>query len=209
MTAPLRAGDRGGRADSTPEGSARDDGALTARVRAGDAAAFQVLFDAHFNGLAGYVRGYVKDMAVAEEVVQDLFFRVWESRGTFALRTSAASYLYSAARNQALLSVRRARREQLWAHELAHREPEFAESADAATRWNETAAAISRAIDALPPRCRAVFLMSRGHGLSTADVAMALGMSPKSVEQQIWRALVTLRKHLSPFLHREPQKSQL
>ncbi len=209
MTVPLLVGDRGSRGDPAPEGLARDDGALAARVRAGDVVAFKVLFDAHFNGLVGYVRSYVKDTAVAEEVVQDLFFRVWESRETFALRTSAASYLYSAARNQALLSVRRARRHDAWVHELAHRDPEFAESADAAARWNETAVAISRAIDALPPRCRAVFLMRRGHGLSAADIATALGMSPKSVEQQIWRALVTLRKHLSPFLHREPKKRRL
>jgi RNA polymerase sigma-70 factor (ECF subfamily) len=62
------------------------------------------------------------------------------------------------------------------------------------------AEAIRRAIDALPDRCRQIFLLSREKYLSYAEIAEVLGISVKTVETQMWRALKSLRKSLAPYL---------
>ncbi len=169
------------------------------RVRAGDSAAFEAMFYAHYAGLRAFIVGYVKDPDVADDVVQDLFLRVWRQRVTFALHGTAKTYLYATARNCALGHLARRRVERAWAVELAYRDPPSAEPADAVARERETAVAIAHAIDALPSQCKMVFLLRRSHGLTTAEIAQVLNLAPKSVEQYLWRATSTLRQRLARF----------
>jgi RNA polymerase sigma-70 factor (ECF subfamily) len=180
------------------EAAASDARESAARVRDGDEAAFEVLFRAHYAGIRAFVGRYV-DEGMVDEVVQEMFFRVWENRATFAVRGSPKAYLYTAARNGALLVVRRGRVERNWAMEVARADPPLGEPADHAVRRADAVAAIAQAIETLPPRCRVVFDMSRRDGLSPAEVAAALGVSKKSVEQHLWRALAMLRKRLAPL----------
>src|SRR6266480_1697753 len=79
-----------------------------------DIAAFEALFRTHYSPLCDYVYGYVRSRAVAQELVQDLFLRLWERAGTPA-STLAAAYLYTAARNRAVDHLRREQVATAWA----------------------------------------------------------------------------------------------
>ena len=170
------------------------------RIRRGDAEAFEALFRALAPGLCALATRYVESRAVAEEIVQDLFFDLWSRRGELAIGQSLTSYLYVATRHRALNHVRRERQASRFrastlrlADEIDISAPGEAELLDALE--------LQEAIDALPARCRLVFTLSRYQDLSYGEIASSLGLSVKTVETQMGRALKALRdrlRHLVP-----------
>jgi RNA polymerase sigma-70 factor (ECF subfamily) len=163
-----------------------------------DVAEFEALFRTHYAPLCDFVCGYVRSRAVAEELVQDLFLRLWE-RSESPATTLAAAYLYTAARNRAVGYLRRERVATAWAESPAATAA-LPPSADEQLREHDLQAAIERAVADLPERCRLVFTLSRYRSLSNAEIAQALGISVNTVEQQMWRALKTLRDKLAPYV---------
>ncbi|MBI4544231.1 MAG: RNA polymerase sigma-70 factor [Gemmatimonadetes bacterium] len=177
-----------------------DDTQRIQRLRAGDAAAFEATFREHYLALVRFVRGYVGSSAVAEELVQETFLRLWAARERLDPRGSLRAYIYQAARNQALNHLRHERIERSGEARL-EREAPAAAAADPPDRprEEELAAAVAQAVAALPERCRLVFQLSRDHGLSYAEIARALGISVKTVETQMGRALQALRHSLERY----------
>lgn len=165
-----------------------------------DAASIEALFRAHYSRLCDFVNCYVRSPETASDLVQDLFVHLWErcDAGDVPLLTTA--YLYTAARNRALKHLRHRRVVARWAERVASAPLPTGPQADERLRTCEMAEAIRRAIDALPDRCRQIFLLSREKYLSYAEIAEVLGISVKTVETQMWRALKSLRKSLAPYL---------
>lgn len=190
-----------------PAGSVNaEDHAHFAGVAAGDPAAFAALFERYYDALCAFAEGYVGTADEAEEVVQEVFVRLWTRRERVTISTSVKSYLYAATRNQALNHLRRAGTEQRW----LEREVQGGETpglgapppgAAAELQAGELARAVDAAISKLSERCRQVFLLHRRHGLTYAEIAEALGISHKTVENHLGRALQELRRLLSDFLH--------
>lgn len=176
------------------------DAELIRRLRDGDEGALEVLFREHYSTMVTVVRRIVFAPDVAEELVQDVFFKVWRKREALAEIDTLRTYLIRAARNTALNHLRRQRLEQ--AHEereATKGEPMTQEATDDGAAAGELGEAVNRAIDRLPPRCREVFLLSRDTGLTYGEIATELGISIKTVETQMGRALRTLRILLAPF----------
>lgn len=165
-----------------------------------DAASIEALFRAHYSRLCDFVNCYVRSPETASDLVQDLFVHLWErcDAGDVPLLTTA--YLYTAARNRALKHLRHRRVVARWAERVASASLPTGPQADERLRTREMAEAIRRAIDALPDRCRQIFLLSREKYLSYAEIAEVLGISVETVETQMWRALKSLRKSLAPYL---------
>ena len=143
--------------------------------------------------------GYVRSRAVAQELVQDLFLRLWE-RALTPAGTLAASYLYTAARNRAVGHLRRERVAAAWAKSPSSVARAAPAGADEPLREHEVRDALERAVAELPERCRLIFTLSRYRSLSNAEIAEMLCISVNTVEQQMWRALKTLRAKLAPYL---------
>ena len=146
------------------------------------------------------VRRIVFAPDVAEELVQDVFFKLWNKREQLAEIDALKTYLYRAARNTALNHLRRQKLE--LAHEereAVKGEPSTVESTDDSASTAEVTEAVRRAIHRLPPRCREIFLMSRDGGLTYNEIASDLGLSVKTVETQMGRALKSLRVSLSQY----------
>lgn len=164
-------------------------------------AEFEALFRTHHAGLCDFVYAYVRSHEVARELVQDLFLRLWE-RADAVPSPITAAYLYTAARNRAIRHIRRERVAARWVERQVHDPAPVASSpsADAAVQERELREAIDRIVAGLPERCRLVFTLSRHQHLSNAEIAATLGISVKTVEQQMWRALKVLRVKLAPFL---------
>lgn len=175
------------------------DDELAARLRDGDRAAFEGLFRAHYAPLVRHAARLAGSTAEAEELVQEVFLQLWSRRETLAIRESPVAYLYRGVRNRALNAVRHERVVRTWAQSQP---PEAAEpavaSADTAAE-DEVARAVRDAIAALPDRCREIFLLSREQGLTYAQIAATLGLSVKTIETQMGRALKSLRERLASF----------
>ena len=170
------------------------DSELVRRIRSGDERALEIVFRAHFAGMASFVERYVRSPDMAEELVQDIFLKIWTKRERIAEIESLKTYLYRAARNQALNHLRRMKLERRWQEEQAAAgEPSTTFAADDDASGQELAEMVQEAINRLPPRCREIFLLSRDGGLTYAEIAKSLEISVKTVETQMGRALKALR----------------
>ena len=168
------------------------------RIRAGDEAAFEAMFRAHYDGLCRYVAAYLGSRDSAEDVVQGVFARIWEDR-THWVVSDVQHYLYAAVRRRALSQFRRAAVRRRSAPLLALEAGRVAaELPDAEFEAEELRQRLERALSALPPRTRTAFVLSRHEGLSYAEAASRMAISPKTIGVHISRALTVLRKALLP-----------
>ena len=181
-----------------------DEGEWIARIRDGDHAAFEAFVRHYSDRLCAFVHNIVLDVEVTKELVQDVFLWVWRHREEWVVRSGLTSYVYRAARNRALSHLRRNGRELRWQEELARGDAPTARAdrdrSDDGTNEADLSAAIDRAIDSLPPRCREVFTLNRQHRLTYREIADTLEISPKTVEVHMARALVAMRRHLADWI---------
>ena len=193
-----------------------DERVLVDRIRAGDAQAFEMLVRAYAKPVYELAFRYLRHSADAQEVGQDVFVRVWERRERWELRGSLRGYLMAAARNHALNALTaRARREGLgrvpvgggWddasghdsTDELAAIPGMSASPADAESMViaAERTAGLRQAIGALSARRREVLMLRWESGLTYAEIATLLGITPKGVEMTHARAIQDLRTALA------------
>lgn len=176
------------------------DSSATEKIRDGDHDAFAAIFRALYPNLCAAVSRRVGSRETAEELVQEVFLRVWQHRSSLDPTKSITSYLYRAAKNQALNHIKHreiaSRSRDLLVLDLHERQERTGDSA----QFEEVASAAAEAIDHLPARCREIFLLSRHAELTYGEIARLLGISVKTVETQMGRALKTLRTRLRPFL---------
>ena len=179
--------------------SALDDRELLARLRGGDATAFDAIFRANYALLVRVAESMLRDRGTAEEIAQEVMLELWRRREQLEVTESVRGYVLQATRNRALNHLRHQAIERRSEPQLAERAA-HAPAADARTREAELEAAIRSAVAALPNRCRAVFELSRVEGLKYAEIATRLGISIKTVEVQMGKALRIMRERLAPWL---------
>ena len=172
---------------------------LTDRLRRGDEAAFDAIFRAWYPSLVRASESLVRSRAVAEEVVQEVMLELWKRRESLDPNTSAQAYLFQSTRNRSLNYLRHERVEREAEPQIARSEAVDA-PADSLMVEEEMQVALRRAIEGLPERCREVFVLSRTHGLKYSEIAQTLGISVKTVEAQMGKALRVMREELAPWL---------
>src|SRR3954469_20962098 len=151
---------------------------LPDRIRRGDIAAFEELFRAMHAPLCEVADSYVQSQAIAEEIVQDLFFGIWLKRDRLPNVDSLQAYLFTAARNRSLHHLRHramVRRWTSWAGATSDVAGGAAAAppADEALEADERRARIRAAIDRLPPRARLALVLQRDHEMTQAEIAEA------------------------------------
>jgi RNA polymerase sigma-70 factor (ECF subfamily) len=177
-----------------------DDSALIQGLQKQDKAAFEVVFKTHYKNLRAYAFTITNDSAAADEVVQNLFFKLWERTESLTISGSIAAYLYRAVNNDSLnylkhLNVRSQHR--LF---VRHRNEESTAGAITGMQLKELEAKLQQAMNELPEQCRTVFQLSRFEELRYREIADRLQISVKTVENHIGKALKILRTKLSDFL---------
>ncbi len=173
---------------------------LLAALRAGDDAAFERFFRAWYPGLADYALRILGAPDLAEDAVQEVMVEVWKRREALPDAASLPAWLHRSVRNRALNQLRFRQRvaggdpEDLPGQQIAPAAPRRLLKAELAT-------ALGQAIGDLPPRTREIFILSREQGLTYPAIAETLGISVKTVETLMGRALAALRATLGPRLH--------
>jgi RNA polymerase sigma-19 factor, ECF subfamily len=173
---------------------------LLERIRAGDSGAFDAVFRANYAALVGSAERILGRRDVAEEIVQDVMLELWRRRETLAVEDSLRGYLFRATRNRSLNHLRHGAIEKRAEPELAASRSASGSSAHTALVEEEIDVAVKRAVADLPARCREVFELSRVHGLRYSEIATTLGISVKTVEAQMGKALRILRERLAQWL---------
>jgi len=159
-------------------------------------------FQAHYVELCEYVLRFVGSAEAAQDLVQDLFLRLWDSRGPRDASRLTRPYLYVAARNRALKYLRHRRVVAAWIARAASEEIPPSDTPEDLCLLGELDEAVQQAIAELPARCRAIFVLRRREQLSYREIATRLGISLGTVKSQMWRATLRLRSRLAPYLAR-------
>ncbi|MDD4645629.1 MAG: RNA polymerase sigma-70 factor [Bacteroidales bacterium] len=169
-------------------------------ITIGDLADFEKLFKANYSQLCSYAHLFLNDRDAAEDVVQDVFFKLWKNRDELSVNTTLKSYLFRAVRNGCMnviehTSVRDAYKV---VNEEDIKYSEAKEIDEAVV--SELEQRIRETIDLLPAERRKIFMMSRFDGLKYREIADKLGTSVKTVENQMYQALKFLREQLVDYL---------
>jgi RNA polymerase sigma-70 factor (ECF subfamily) len=168
------------------------------KIRYGNAEAFEYLFKTYCQQLINFACRFVKDTQIAENIVQDVFLKIWSIKRELNPSLNIKSYLYTAVKNGALKQLRNKAVERRAADRLQSLSHETHTPED---EWNEKEVntAILQAIADLPKKCGLIFSMNRYDGLTYKEIAEIQNISIKTVETQMSRALKYLRKRLIHF----------
>lgn len=161
-----------------------------------DIQTFEQLFRELFKPLCGFAVKYVVDLDDARNLVHDVFITVWEKFDSLPSDTNHRSYLYTAVRNRCLNHLRSKKKHMSLEGMAEHKYAEEERPMEADQLEKE----IELGINSLPEKCRMVFEMNRKEGLKYSEIAEKMGISVKTVETQMSKALSVLREHLKEFL---------
>ncbi len=152
---------------------------------------FQQLFDKEYEGLCRYAYTFLQDEHAAEDVVQETFVKIWEGKKHLLEDNSIRFYLFTAVRNNSISYLRKAKAAAVtYTDTTPEPDPEPTLSVSQLQNIEEEKARhIAEALAKLPPKCREVFLLVKWQGLSYKDAAAALGLSVKTVENQMGKAI--------------------
>jgi RNA polymerase sigma-70 factor (family 1) len=173
------------------------DSEIAGRIREGDVRQFEALFRSSYVSLVRYAKTLIKDHDTAEEIVQDLFFRIWQDKENIKIESSLNGYLFRAVHNRCLHHIEHLRVVERHAEEMSYRQTETQESPSDILHYKELQSRIARILDRLPERCGKIFYMSRFEGLKYTEIAKKLSVSVKTVESNMGRALKEFRKELT------------
>lgn len=150
---------------------------------------FDIYFRKLYLPLGMFALRIVEDPEVAEELVANTFANVWQKTNEGLEIDNFKAYLYQSVRNECL-SFLRNKKETISLENIHEVDEETIDT-------SERDAKIWRAIDELPPKCREVFLLSKRDGLSNEEIAEEMGISIKTVKNQMTKAFSRLRDALS------------
>jgi RNA polymerase sigma-70 factor, ECF subfamily len=174
---------------------------LAYRIKLGDEQAFELLFRKYFVRLCAFSNKFLGDPEIAQEIVQDVFAKVWEGRNEIDPEDSLKSYLFKIAKNLSINNLKRKEVESKYTeiYKLVYSDySDFSPYESLLARELEDN--IASSIGKLPAECRKVFELSRTEGLKYKEIADALNISVKTVEAQMSKALRVLRVELSDYL---------
>lgn len=158
--------------------------------------AFQQLFDAYGKRIFHFASSYFDDPMDAEEIVQEVFLKVWSRRTKLSDQKSLDAYLFTIAKNGILNTIRKAKSEQVYLT-WAELNPGRSVLLEEEINFIELTKAYHEAVEQLSPKRKRVFILSREQNLTYAEIASAMNISSRTVENQMSAALTCIKKHLS------------
>ncbi len=159
------------------------------------------MFREHFTGLCYFAQKYLGDLDSSKEIVHDVFVRLWENRDAFDFDKPAKSYLFTSVYNRSMNHIRDQKKfmhsDDPQVNADIVDDGEFADNLEV----SELEAKIKQSLDELPGKCKDVFLMNRFEGKKYAEIAEDLGISVKTVEAHMSKALKLLKHDLQDYLY--------
>ena len=165
-----------------------------------DETAFEQVFKTYFKRLHAYAFTILRDEEEAEEMVQQVFFKLWERNENLSLTGSVSAYLYRAVHNESLNYIKHQKVRSNHQLHVAYSMKNEVEHPAKKVMAGELEKKIHSALNELPEQCRTIFQMSRFDELKYREIADKLGISVKTVENQMGKALKLLREKLADFL---------
>ncbi|MBA9077914.1 RNA polymerase sigma-70 factor [Rufibacter quisquiliarum] len=165
-------------------------------LKANEAKFMETLFKQYYGLLCRTAVRFTKDTEAAEDLVQEVFCKIWQNREVIEVSTSYKAYLVRSVTNQALNYIEKQKRLVLTEDTTSFESSFSANTTMEIMEGTEMETRVQKALQALPPQCRLIFEMSRFEELTYKEIAESLDLSPKTVENQMGKALRILREKL-------------
>lgn len=175
---------------------------IIGNIKSGDEHAFELLFRKYYVRLCGFANKFVADIAESEEIVQEVFLNIWKKRDQLKLDGDMHPYLFKSVQNLCFnfLEHQKVVDNYYAVIEFIYKNQTEDFSTYESVIYSELQAKVDKAIELLPNECRKIFLLSRLDGLKYSEIAEQLGISVKTVETQMSRALNKLKAELKDYL---------
>ncbi len=172
---------------------------LITQIKKGDIKAFEQLFRLYYSPLCWYATSIVGNRETAEEIIEELFYTIWKEKERLNIFRSVKSYLYTAVWNGCLQNHRQRQKDEEMQRKMQQAIPISTASPEEEAEFEELQRVIDRCLARMPERWRNIFLLHRDEGLKYAEIATRLGISVKTVEANISKALTLLRKEIETY----------
>lgn len=169
------------------------------KMAEGDQKAFRFFFDKYYEDLCHFINTYIHNPSIAEEIVQDIFIYFWENKETLTISYSVKSYLYQATKNRSLNFIRNEKRRSRIHDRILSDSKSESEPNDSYLDTEQLKQIISFSIQKLPPRCREIYSLCKEEHLTYKEVAEKMGISQKTVENQMGIVIRKLKTSLLPY----------
>jgi len=174
-----------------------DEQQLVIRLNNQDREAFETLYNNYSKKLYRYALKFVKSPAIAEDVVHDVFVKIWEQMAVLNPDASIQAYLYKITHNSLLNLLKRGSVESRIVEEIIHHAELLVQNADETFQYKEALDQARQAIETLPPKRKQIYKLSRDLGMSHRQIALELNLADSTVNNQMVKAIKTIRDFLS------------
>ncbi len=180
---------------------------ISRKLQQGDEDTYIFLFRKYYVPLCSYARRYVGRKDVAEELVSETFFNIWKNRATLEIHSSVKGYLFHAVCNNSLNYLRKLRKEDCLEDYFKGNYSEnlgisvISEDLPSDSLiMKDLASTIDQAVNSLPPQQQIVFRLKRYEGKKNTEIAEIMGLSVKTVEMHLSKALLSMRHNLKEYM---------
>ena len=163
---------------------------ILAGEKLGDSGSFNHLFIRYYSRLCAYVAEITRDDFASEDIVQDLFIRLWNNREKIEIKEDIASYLFKSSKNAALNYLRSEKNKNSAIESIPL---DTSRTEDEELEHDEFLSALENCINQLPARSKEVFLLHRFEGLKQKEISEKLNISIQTIKNQIWKSLQFLK----------------
>lgn len=175
---------------------------LIEKLRQGEIQAYEYLFDQYYDWLCNYIFQLSGDRNLSKDIVQDVMVRIWEKKKQITIKGSLKGYLFKSCHNQFLQQLRKQKKQPDLLDKIrwdAIYESYFEQKEDD-TYLNSTLVKLEELIDKLPPKCKEIFIMNKLERRKYREIAQDMGISIKTVENQMSKALRIIRENASVLM---------
>jgi RNA polymerase sigma-70 factor, ECF subfamily len=172
------------------------DNLLVTRIRQNDTRAFKLLYDRYSKKIYFFSLKYLGNNVEAEELVQSVFINVWENRGSLDPGNSVKSYIYKSAVNYIYNYLKKKAIHARFIESQMHENEIQSDNSYEEVIFHDLEKSIKTVVETLPSQQQRIFQLSRHDGLTYQEIAVKLDLSVRTVENQMYRALKTLKKML-------------
>lgn len=171
----------------------KDEHTLIIELMHGSQSAFKAIYDLYAGRLYGFLFSYLRSRSESEDIVQEVFIKLWQSRETIKQTQSLKSLLFVIGRNLIVTAYRRRINMPAFEDYMAYTNAVADDNGSCTMEYEEFYALVTKTVDALPARQRDIIKLSRQKGLKNKEIAELLGLSEQTVKNQLSLGLKTVK----------------
>jgi RNA polymerase sigma-70 factor (ECF subfamily) len=165
---------------------------------------FKDIFQSNYPGLVAFARKFIVDQETARDIVQEVFCYLWDNKDSIEIDHSITSYLFKSVKNKCLNQLRKSESHNSYINDfLIKHNTGIATDTDSGHQiliGKELSEEVNHAVNSLPTQCRQIFKSSKFEGKKNKEIADQQGISVRTVETQLYRAMRIMKTRLASFL---------